>query len=183
MVILSKKRCLQEKENIALLYIPYGTQSRAMVSPHFSKQHKQKGHREKGGTMHRRTANKTEEMRHTQISVLLPERITYKESKGNMLSALDIYYSIWKTCLLWPLSPANTPRLGWWRYKSQHNLILLFQSSLHDYFVGGYVTSAHPGMKWAKARGALEILFDIWRTEHTQLLRGHRTIQVWLTYY
>lgn len=92
MVISSKKRCLQEKENIVLLYIPCGTQSRAMVSPHFSKAHK--GHREKGGTTHRRMANKTEEMKHTQISVLPSERIIYKESNGNMLSALDIYYSI-----------------------------------------------------------------------------------------
>lgn len=43
---------------MVLLYIPYGTQSRAIVSPHFSKQHKQKGHREKGRTMHRRTTQK-----------------------------------------------------------------------------------------------------------------------------
>lgn len=46
-VTLSKKRCLQEKENIMLLYIPSGTQSRAVVSSNFSKQHKHKGHRQK----------------------------------------------------------------------------------------------------------------------------------------
>jgi len=44
--------------------------------------------------MHRRTTNKTEEMRHTQISILPSERIIYSECKGNMLSALNIYYSI-----------------------------------------------------------------------------------------
>lgn len=63
--------------------------------------------------MHRRTTSKTEEMRQTQISVLPSERIIYRASKGNLLSDLNIYYSIWKTCLFQPLSPANPPRLWW----------------------------------------------------------------------
>lgn len=51
----------------------------------------------------------------TQISVLPSERIIYKTSKGTMLSALNIYYSAWKTCLFLPPPPALV-NMAWLTY-------------------------------------------------------------------
>lgn len=72
--------------------------------------------------------------------------------------------------------------MAWLRYKAQQSLIILLQFLLHDHFEGTYIISIHSRIKWAKVRGALEILSDVWRAVCTGTKKTS-CIQARMTYY